>query len=223
MNTKNAGEALACLSALILASCIASCTYYFPAKLTANRVADTLTVMLNGDGAARWDSNKDSLIVECKDCIPGRSIDVVHFEGHNYARFEIAQAESIQLRLYSMGSDTLVNLPGEGTLLAGVSPELLPLPPPDYLGRESGNTGNERVKIRQPKEPAPEKPVKKAQSLTVIAPEGVAVYRDKTKKEVLKILPKGSSIVLVALEGDMYSVIVDGDEGFVEAEAVEIK
>ena len=47
--------------------------------------------------------------------------------------------------------------------------------------------------------------------------------RDKTKKEVLKILPKGSSIVLVALEGDMYSVIVDGDEGFVEAEAVEIK
>jgi hypothetical protein len=220
-----ARQTLACtITILVLASCLASCTSYFPSKLAATREADTVTVMLTGDGAARWDTEKDSLIVECKDCIPERSIAVVHFEGHNYARFEVARAEDLKLRFYSMGHDTLVNLPGEGTLAAGTSPELLPLPPRDYNGRTYKDVAVERIKVRQPKEPAaPEKPVKKPQSLIVIAPEGVAIYRDKTKKEVLKILPKGSSITLVALEGDMYSVIVDGDEGFVEAEAVEIK
>ncbi len=210
--------------AFALASCLASCTSYFPAKLAARRVGDTLYVALAGDGAARWDTEKDSLKVECRDCVPGSSVAVVHFERRDYARFEIAQAEGIKLTLYSMGHDTVLNLSGEGTLAVGVSPELRLLPPRRYNPDQNEEMIMERAKSRTPKEPiAPEKPVKKTVSLTVTAQEGVAVYRDKTKKEVLKILPKGSKIILVALEGDMYSVIVDGDEGFVEAEAVEIK
>jgi hypothetical protein len=65
--------------------------------------------------------------------------------------------------------------------------------------------------------------VKTVTTLTVTAAEGVAIYKDKTKKEVLKILPQGTVLTLLSREGDLISVAVDGGEGFVEAEAVQIK
>ncbi|HZK75931.1 MAG TPA: hypothetical protein VFD13_03400 [Candidatus Kapabacteria bacterium] len=212
------------------------CTYYVPAKLDASRMGDTLTVTLAGPGAARWDPPQDSLIIECAGCSEEAARQVEHFEDRNEAQYDIANSEGLTLVLYSMGHrDT--------TLIPGTVPETASMPKPRLLryhyrtvtapaettaGSEAkpateANAAAEAKAATEAKAAAAEKALKKNTFLKVTAAEGVAVYKDKTKREVLKILPQGSSILLLAREGDLYSVSVDGNEGFVDAEAVQVQ
>ena len=212
------------LALLVVSSAsLSSCTYYVPATLYMTRTGDTLSVALDPVGRARWDPRKDSLIVECQGCDPARSRVVEYFEDRNEAQFEIAHTQGLTLTLYSMGrKDTMVVVSGTGTAEAGA-----PTPTLRNLGthrRHPATASETETAATPPKQAtAQEKTVKKVATLKVTASEGVAVYKDKTKTEVLKILPQGTVMQLLSREGDLLSVAIDGGEGFVEAEAVQIQ
>lgn len=197
---------------------LASCTYNLPARLSATRMGDTIAVALDPNGAARWDPTYDSLIVVCQGCEQGKERIVERFERRNEAAYEIEPTQTVILHLYSRGrEDTVITLSGTGTAEGGApSPSLRRFPSPH---RSRSETAEQPTATPKPK---PEKVAKKPTQLKVTAPEGVAIYKDKTKKEVLKILPQGTVMTLLSREGDLYSVAVDGGEGFVEAEAVQI-
>jgi hypothetical protein len=211
------------LSFLVVAAfSYSGCTYYVPAKLYAARADDTLSVALLPPGSARWDPRKDSLVVNCNGCDPAQTFVVEHFGVRNEADFEVDPTQEITLTLYSMGrKDTTITFPGIGTEAAGVTPRIRNMP------------RHRRVVVTEPSEaaatthveraPTQEKTVKKVTTLKVTAPEGVAVYTDKTKTKVLKILPQGTIVPLLSREGDMISISVEGGEGFVDAEAVQIQ
>jgi hypothetical protein len=220
------------VGALVLLS---SCTYTrLPQKLYMSRTGDTLTVALDEQAQARWDPERDSLVVECKGCEAGRGLEVEHFQDHDFARYEIAHTEGLRLTLYSMGKmDTVFVLSGNGDVdTSAPLPALRRIPTHRRRAVATGeDVSTKRAKKEivkdvpkdTPKDPVPEKVVKKSTTLKVTAVEGVAIYRDKSKKEVLKILPQGATLTLLAREGDLYSVAVGDGEGFVEAEAVQLQ
>jgi hypothetical protein len=197
---------------------VASCTNYTPAKLFLTRSGDTLAVALDPDGASRWNPNHDSLVVECNGCDPENARAVEHFNARSDAQFEIAHSQSVQLTLYTMGrKDTSFLVTGTGIAETGAAlPRIRNITP-----RRRAIVKTEVAAPVTKKAITPEKP--KVASLKVTATEGVAVYRDKSKKEVIKIVPQGTTLPLVAREGDLYSVSIDGAEGFVEAEAVQVQ
>jgi hypothetical protein len=202
----------------ILAPCLlASCTYYSAARLTAVRTGDTVSVALDPNSAARWDPTHDSLLVECAGCAQGSGRIVERFDTRNSAAYGIEPTQTVTLHLYSMGhEDTVITLAGAGTAdNNAAAPTLRRFTPPR---RNRSEASEEEVVSTRTKE----KTVKRATQLKVTAAEGVAIYKDKTKKEVIKILPQGTVMTLLSREGDLYSVSVDGGEGFVEAEAVKI-
>ena len=204
---------------LLTIGCIASsCTNYVPAKLFMSRSEDTLSVALDPAGGARWDPRRDSLVVSCNGCDPENSRIVEHFADRNDAAFEIANSHSVTLTLYTMGRvDTTILVTG-----TGISSANEPLPKLHSIApRHRAAAHNDVSTTETPKKAVAEKP--KIITLKVTAPEGVAVYKDKSKKEVLKILPQGSTLPVVAQEGDLFSVSVDGEEGFVESEAVQVQ
>jgi hypothetical protein len=205
---------------VMLSAFVSSCTYYVPATLYMTRVGDTLSVMLDPIGGARWDPLKDSLVVECQGCDPERARVVEHFENRTGAEFEIAHTQGHTLTLYSMGNkDTAFIVPGTGTAETGATLR--------HLASRRHHTvttpETEAVTPSKPQSTTEEKAVKKATMLKVTALEGVAVYKDKTKTQVLKILPQGTVMPLLSREGDLISIEIDGGEGFVEAEAVQIQ
>ncbi|HEY3876928.1 MAG TPA: hypothetical protein VGM92_15795 [Candidatus Kapabacteria bacterium] len=194
-----------------------ACTYYIPATLEASRSNDTLTVALAGHGAARWDPQKDSLIIECESCASSASRIVEHFSREDEAQYAIDNTAPLTLTLYSLGHVETLKLAGTGTL-ATPAPEMRPL-----------HIHHNRHAFREPPEapttPAaaseePMKTTKKVSMVKVTAAEGVAIYSDKTKTTVLKIVPQGTMLTLLSKEGNLYSVSVDGQEGFIDAEAV---
>lgn len=205
---------------------LGSCTYYVPAKLATSRVGDTLSVALAGPGAARWEPRKDSLVIECAGCSEEAAREVEHFADHDEAQFDVANSEQLTLLLYSMGHVDTVTIPGTTSETETTpKPRLLrhryrPAAEPATEGEVKAAEAKAAAKA---KAAAAEKALAKTTLLKVTAPEGVAIYKDKTKREVLKILPQGSTIVLLAKEGDLYSVSIDGQEGFVDAEAVQVQ
>lgn len=212
-----------CITGSLLLS-VSSCTSYIPTKLQANRMADTLALALTGPGAARWEPAKDSLVIECPSCDPTRVVE--NFANSTQADYEIPATESLTLLLYSMGTVDTVSLPGAASQAATTpKPRLLPrryhAATAPSIPKTPEETKAEQTKAEQAK--AAERALKTTTLLKVTATEGVAVYKDKTKREVLKILPQGSTLILLAKEGDLYSVSIDGDEGFVDAEAVQIQ
>ena len=197
---------------------MSSCTSFLPAKLAVSRPNDTLSVWLN---SPRWDSRKDSLVLICPGCNPKQSRIVERFERGNSAFFEVPPSEALTLTLYTMGKeDTVINLPSIGTWdTAKPSPSFNQI----WARRNRANaTLGNTATIATTKEHAPAKSTKSPTALKVTAAEGVAIYKDKTKKEVLKIVPQGTVLTLLSREGDLYSVGIEGGEGFVEAEAVRI-
>ncbi len=192
------------------------CTSYVPARLAVQREGDTLSIALAGPGAARWDPRKDSLVLECAGCAEGKSRMVEHFEDRDRAEYALSNNEAANVVLYSMGHRDSMFLAGTEPASAGTY-ELRRIPARHYRAAPPAPQGTS-VAV---KAPTTQKTEKKASSLKVTAAEGVAVYKDKTKREVLKILPQGSTLVLLAREGDLYSVSIDGEEGFVDAEAVQ--
>jgi len=226
MNTQRISLPLLFTAFLTLAC--ASCSYYVPATLTTSRHSDTLSVVIMPHGDARWDPKRDSLVVECLGCEAEHSRIVEHFLKSNDAQFEIAPTQTINLTLYSMGKKaTVVVLPGIGTGDTGAAaPSMSNLP--NRRRHSTPSTAPEETKKAKTEEPivhdgsSAEKPIKTV-TLKVTAPEGVAIYKDKTKKEVIKILPQGTVLTVLSREGDMLSVSIEGGEGFVEAEAVQIQ
>ncbi|GEM_PF-2137606 len=206
---------------IFLSTSLTGCTYYIPAKLEASRTSDTLSVAIGGRGAHRWDPRRDSLIIDCPDCeIGGRQL-VEHFDDRSAAQYLIPSAEGVKLTLYSLGHRDTLDLPGTGT--AEEHPTMRRLATRHYRPVTAPVESNAEQKHTVENTETVEKAPKKVATIKVTAPEGVAVYKDKTKREVLKILPQGSTIPLLAHEGDLYSVTVDGQEGFVEAEAVQVQ
>jgi hypothetical protein len=210
---------------------VGGCTYYVPAKLEASRAGDILTVQLAGPGAARWDPRKDSLVLQCPGCMDETAQLVDHFLRKNEAQYDIASSEGLMLILYTMGHSDTTLLPGtaanaEVTSKPRFTPHhyhaaATPEPTPSEVkAAMEAKAAAEAKATADAKAAATEKALKKTTLLKVTATEGVAVYKDKTKREVLKSLPHGSTIILLAREGDLYSVSVDGEEGFVDAEAV---
>ncbi len=224
-------RSLLAIAALLL---VGGCTYYVPAKLAASRVGDTLSVALAGPGAARWEPQKDSLVIECAGCSEEAAREVEHFEERNEAQFDVANSEQLTLLLYSMGHVDTETMTGTVPETATTKPRLLrhryrPAATESAAAAEAkaAEAKAAEAKAAEAKaaeaKAAAEKALQKTTLLKVTAPEGVAIYKDKTKREVLKILPQGSTIILLAREGDLYSVSVNGEEGFVDAEAVQIQ
>src|SRR5665213_3373006 len=91
-----------CLFALTALLLVGGCTHYVPAKLVTSRVGDTLTVVLAGPGAARWEPLKDSLVIVCAGCSEEAAREVEHFEERHEAQFDVANSEQLTLILYSM-------------------------------------------------------------------------------------------------------------------------
>jgi hypothetical protein len=215
---------LALFLVLLLGVLVQSCTYRNqPTRVLVSREADTLRVMLDPIGSARWSPTRDSLIILCESCELGPRI-TERFESGRIARFEVSRYDSLQWRV--LGSplrDSLVVI------------ENYDLSDSAFTGKDRPRVTKRRIKT-MPQRKLAEHPetsdtkkkataptVKRAKSLRVSANEGVAVYKDKSKREVLKILPKGAQLPLLSREGDVYSVSVDGAEGFVESEAVEVE
>lgn len=220
-----------CLLATTALLLVGGCTYYVPAKLDANRVGDTLRVALAGPGAARWDPQADSLIIECASCSEEAARQAEHFDYRNEAQYDVANSESLTLIFYSMGHRDTTTIPGTASETGTPPARLLrhrfraeaePTQAEVKAASEAKAAAAENA-AAEAKTAAAEKALKKTTFLKVTAAEGVAIYKDKTKQQVLKILPQGSTIVLLAREGDLYSVSVDGEEGFVDAEAVQVQ
>lgn len=203
---------------------MSGCTNSIPTKLETSRIADTLALGLTGPGAARWEPAKDSLVIVCPSCEPGRVVE--YFDNSDQVDYEIPATEPLTLVLYTMGTVDTILLPGTATEASTVpKPRMVPRRYHRAAAQEppksSPEVKAEQAKAEQAK--AAERALRTTTLLKVTATEGVAVYKDKTKREVLKILPQGSTLVLLAKEGDLYSVSIDGEEGFVDAEAVQIQ
>jgi hypothetical protein len=207
---------------LIGLTLLASCTASRRPMLNLSRLADTLTVALDPATSARWSSNQDWLLVECNACADGASKVEERFFERNYARYEISRSQEIKLSLFWNGKlDTTIIVAGTGEM----NPQtdrggFKPLPP---LRRTRRAVSDESPSASNSKNAPEKKVVKKGPaSLRVSAAEGIAVYSDKSKTQVLKILPKGTVLPLLSREGDMYAVMVGDVEGFVESEAVQV-
>lgn len=208
-----------------LIASLPGCTYMNqPSRVIVSREMDTLRVMLDPIGNARWSPTRDSIVIQCESCEQGPRF-VERFENGGLARFEVSRYDSLQWRVFGSSlRDSLVVI------------ENIDLSDSAFVGKERPRVTRRRitrVPAKKPVEkpvvveakkkiPAPESP-KKPKALRVSANEGVAVYKDKSKREVLRILPKGATLPLLSREGDVYSVSVDGVEGFVESEAVEVE
>jgi hypothetical protein len=213
-------SALLVISGSILGSMLAGCTFSDHARrVIVSRDADTLRVSLDPQSFARWSYTRDSLIIRCESCEEGPMF-VERFEDGRIARFEVSRYDSLQWRVFGTAQqDSLVIL------------ENFDISDSAFTGKDRPRVTKRRIKALPSKRVAasPETEAKKkvapkrAKSLRVSASEGVAVYKDKSKREVLKILPKGAQLPLLSREGDVYSVSVDGVEGFVESEAVEVE
>ena len=205
-----------CGSLLLGTMQLASCTNYVPATLDASRSGDVLNVSIAGAGASRWDPRKDSLVIECPTCDVASSRMVEHFNDENGSQYEVQGSQGVTLTLYSLGTTKTMTLPGNGTSISATS-GITPLR--EHRGHKAARD-EKTVTTAAPEIPDVPKASKKVSSVKVTAAEGVAIYSDKTKTTVIKIVPQGTVLTLLSKEGNLFSVSVDGQEGFVDSEAV---
>jgi hypothetical protein len=216
---------------LMVVGTMTSCTSTnMSPRLFVYRVGDTLQVDLDEETSARWSTTQDSLVINCENCETGYTRLVEKFENDNGAAVYISPYERLRLALYSNGLDTVIIV--EPLLTDSIkSPQQRRIVRATPKRREA-IVKKETAKKEETKKEEVKKEVKKEEvkevkkrptSARVTASEGVAVYKDKSKREVLKILPKGQTMPYIAREGSMISVTVDGQEGFVESEAVKIE
>ena len=201
-------------------------------RLFVYRVGDTLQVDLDEETSARWSPSRDSLVINCENCETGYTRLVEKFDNDNRTAVYISPYERLRLALYSNGLDTVIVVePLFTDTIKRAEPRRIVRAVPRR--RVDASPKKEIVKKEEKKEDVKKEEIKKEvkkeetkkrpTSARVTAAEGVAVYKDKSKREVLKILPKGQTLPYIAREGSMISVTVDGQEGFVEAEAVKIE
>lgn len=218
------------LVALLLAVVASGCTlFHTTERFEYTRAADTLMVRLAPGQQARWDVTHDSLLVLCANCEADSRVMVEHFDPNNYVVYSIDPQADLKLQLAFMGDVQTVDLPGIADSTAPThAVHRVPRKPKHSAVATKEPVALPKKPVEKPavadKPDKPEKPAAPhtARTVRVTAQEGVAIYKDKSKTEVLKILPAGTNIALLAREGDLYSVTVDGQEGFVEAEAVQV-
>jgi hypothetical protein len=198
-------------------------------RIAVYRLGDTLQVDLDEETSARWSTTRDSLVINCENCETGYTRLVEKFEEDDRTAVYISPYERLRLTLYSNDLDTViiveplltdtVRTPGPRRIVRAA-----PKKRTDIAKKETSK--KEEVKKETPvkKEEVKKEEVKKRSTTArVTAAEGVAIYKDKSKREVLKILQKGQTVPYIAREGSMISVTVDGQEGFVESEAVKLE
>jgi hypothetical protein len=197
-------------------------------RIAVYRVGDTLQVDLDEETSARWSTTRDSLVINCENCESGYTRLVEKFEQDDRAAVYISPYERLRLTLYSNGLDTVIVVEPLFTDNAPPGPRRIVKAAPKKRTEttKKDTPKKEEVKKETPvkKEEVKREEVKKRSTTArVTAAEGVAIYKDKSKREVLKILQKGQTVPYIAREGSMISVTVDGQEGFVESEAVKIE
>lgn len=204
-------------------------------RIAVYRVGDTLQVDLDPATSDRWSPTRDSLIINCENCETGYTRLVEKFQFDDRAAVYISPYERLRLTLYSNGIDTIIivdPLLTDNTQSTEKRRIVKALPKRRTASSTVKKEKKEEIKKEEVKKETPVKKeevkkeeVKKARptSARVTAAEGVAIYKDKSKREVLKILQKGQTVPYIAREGSMISVTVDGQEGFVESEAVSIE
>jgi hypothetical protein len=197
-------------------------------RIAVYRLGDTLQVDLDEETSARWSTTRDSLVINCENCETGYTRLVEKFAQDDRAAVYISPYERLRLTLYSNDLDTVIIVEPLLTDSAPSGPRRIVRAAPkkrtDITKKE--NSKKEEVKKETPvkKEEVKKEEVKKRSTTArVTAAEGVAIYKDKSKREVLKILQKGQTVPYIAREGSMISVTVDGQEGFVESEAVKLE
>lgn len=207
-------------------------------RLSVYRVGDTLQVDLDEATSARWSTTRDSLVIVCENCEVGYTRLVEKFEEDNRAAVYISPYERLRLSLYSSRLDTVIVIEPLFTDTIGVASQerrrivrtaprrratVTPQGRTERVERPATPPANNTVKKEEKVVKKEETVKKRPSSARVTANEGVAVYKDKSKREVLRILPKGTNVPYIAKEGELTSVMVDGQEGFVESEAVRIE
>ncbi len=197
--------------ACTLAACTGSREH---ARLLFSRYSDSVRVELDPQHSAHWSPADDSVVVECTECYQNKDRVTLRFQDRNNAYLSTDASPSMKFSVYHRQMlDTTYTLDAEDLLdkepVAGaVAPRHQTTP--SHHEAKKATTDTKVVTT------------KKATMLKVTANEGVAVYKDKSKREVLRILPKGATLPYLAKEGDMYSVVLDEVEGFVDADAVQI-
>lgn len=228
----NTNRLLIALLLFITAGVMSSCTASNQSpRLFVYRVGDTLQVDLDEETSARWSTSRDSLIINCENCETGYTRLIEKFESDNRTAVYISPYERLRLALYSNGLDTVIVVEPlfADTIKREEQRRIVRAVPKKRTAPVRKETVKKEEKKEEVKKEEVKKEVKKEEvkkrptSARVTAAEGVAVYKDKSKREVLKILPKGQAVPYIAREGAMISVTVDGQEGFVEAEAVKIE
>ncbi len=229
MNNKRSWIALLLLIAAgLMTGCSAS---NMSPRLFVYRVGDTLQVDLDEETSARWSTSRDSLVINCENCETGYTRLVEKFKEDNRTAVYISPYERLRLALYSNGLDTVIIVePLFTDSIKRSEPRRIvravPKKRTSTVKKEVVKKVEKKDEIKKEvkrEEIKKEEVKKRPTSARVIAAEGVAIYKDKSKREVLKILQKGQTVPYIAREGSMISVTVDGQEGFVEAEAVKIE
>lgn len=220
------------LTAIALLITLGSCTGINQSSgILVDRQFDTVQVMLDPDRSMRWSPTRDSLVMECENCEEGYTRVIEHFQDDNMAAIQLSAYERLRMTLYGTnGIDTVITLEPLYTLdtASGKTPvkkRIVRSTPKRNTARNNDvkKAADIKKETAVKKVEKKEEVKKKANTVRVSAAEGVAIYKDKSKKEVIKIIPKGHSMPYIAREGDMISVTIDGQEGFVESEAVRIE
>ncbi len=193
-------------------------------RLIFSRYGDSLRVALDPSHSANWSPNEDSVVVRCTECYQNRSMVTLRFQDHSSAFLSSDVSPIMTFNVYhEQKLDTSYTMNAENFIDRDPATES-PMP-------RHQTTPVHRQVIRTQPDESKKTPVvdtktavvaKKATMLRIIAKEGVAVYKDKSKREVIKILAQGATLPYLAREGDLYSVVIDDVEGFVEAGAVEV-
>ena len=212
------------LLALTFSACSSSRDHV---RLRFVRYSDTLQVALDPNSSANWSATKDSVVVDCSECSNGKDHAAYSFQDGRAALLDLSGSTKLKLKVYRGSKiDTSYQLDArdlsDSRTLTGAKHETnanasQPRSTTDTTTDSSTNDGSSDGSSGQTRRYA-----HRATSIRVIAKEGVAVYKDKTKREVLKILAQGSLLPYLAREGEVFSVMIDDVEGFVDADAVEV-
>jgi hypothetical protein len=213
------------LIALMCVGSIASCTGAREhSRLLFTRYTDSVRVALDPSQSATWSPTQDSVVVLCTECYQGKSMATFNFQDRNSVYLSSDTAPMMTLIVYRKAQiDTTYRLSVEDLTdqdMVETTPMLRHQKTPRRHGAAVHVASDEPNKT-----PLDTKIVvapKKATMLRIVAKEGVAIYKDKSKREVIKILPLGATLPYLSREGDLYSVVVGDAEGFVEAAAVQV-
>jgi len=216
--------ALLLLLGLFVSGCSSSRDHV---RLRFTRLSDTLRVELDPAKSASWSPNHDSIVIDCKECYTGKSHVVDNFQNHSQLTLDLSTSSKLRLGVYRGSKlDTTYSIDAEDISDTRAQDAAARKRELDQTGYKRTNTVDSSSDSEETTTKASSTTTKTGAThpttLRITAREGVAIYKDKSKREVLKILPRGTVISYLALEGEVYSVLIDDVEGFVDSDAVQV-